>query len=330
VPVKANIPALCASCHAKVTLMRQYDLPTDQYAKYQESIHGMRLVEGDDNVAACFDCHGGHQILKANDPASTVYPSNVPNMCARCHADEALMAPYDIPTNQFDLYEQSVHGHALFDDHDLRAPTCATCHGTHGAAPPGFDEVANVCGSCHSATQDYYLESIHATDESGPKCVTCHGRYDVGKPSEALYLGAEPRHCGECHTPESEAGQVVQTLYDSITTAAQAYDQAELSIQNARSVGMLVSPLEGRLREANTDLVTARAAQHTLDMEVVSKRADEARATAEEVQTDAEAAIAANIFRRRAMVIAVAVIALTIVALYMLKRELDHQLEAGS
>jgi hypothetical protein len=330
VPVKANIPALCASCHAKVTLMRQYDLPTDQYAKYQESIHGMRLVEGDDNVAACFDCHGGHQILKANDPASTVYPSNVPNMCARCHADEALMAPYDIPTNQFDLYEQSVHGHALFDDHDLRAPTCATCHGTHGAAPPGFDEVANVCGSCHSATQDYYLQSIHATDESGPKCVTCHGRYDVGKPSEALYLGAEPRHCGECHTPESEAGQVVQTLYDSITTAAQAYDQAELAIQNARSVGMLVSPLEGRLREANTDLVTARAAQHTLDMEVVSKRADEARATAEEVQTDAEAAIAANIFRRRAMVIAVAVIALTIVALYMLKRELDHQLEAGS
>jgi 3-polyprenyl-4-hydroxybenzoate decarboxylase len=123
---------------------------------------------------------------------------------------------------------------------------------------------------------------------------------------------------------------VVQTLYDSITTAAQAYDQAELAIQNARSVGMLVSPLEGRLREANTDLVTARAAQHTLDMEVVSKRADEARATAEEVQTDAEAAIAANIFRRRAMVIAVAVIALTIVALYMLKRELDHQLEAGS
>jgi len=160
-----------------------------------------------------------------------------------------------------------VHGHALFDKHDLRSPTCATCHGTHGAAPPGFDEVANVCGSCHSATQDYYLQSPHVTnDDTGPKCVTCHGRYDVSKPSEALYLGAEPRHCGECHSSDSKEGKVVQSLYDTISAAATAYGDAELAIQNARSVGMLVSPLEGQLSQANTDLITARAAQHTLNM----------------------------------------------------------------
>jgi hypothetical protein len=238
------------------------------------------------------------------------------------------MAPYDIPTNQFTLYKQSVHGHALLDNHDLRAPNCASCHGTHGAAPPGFDEVANICGSCHSATQDYYLESPHATDdEVGPKCVTCHGRYDVGQPSEAMYLGAEPRHCGECHAPNTEAGLVVQSLYNTISAAAQAYDEAELSIQNARNVGMLVSPLEGQLRQANTDLITARAAQHTLNLEIVSKLTDEARATAEEVQAEAETAIAANLFRRRAMVIAVAIIGLTVVALYMLKRQLDRQFD---
>jgi hypothetical protein len=331
VPAKADIPALCASCHANVVRMRQFDLPTDQYAKYQESIHGIRLAESDDNVATCFDCHGGHQILKANDPASSVYPPNVPNMCANCHADEELMAPYGIPTNQFDLYKQSVHGHALLDNHDLRAPNCATCHGTHGAAPPGFDEVANVCGSCHAATQDYYLESPHvADDDTGPKCVTCHGRYDVSKPSEELYLGAEPRHCGECHAPDTEAGQVVQSLYDSISTAARAFDEAELAIQNARSVGMLVSPLEGQLRQANTDLVTARAAQHTLDLEIVSQRANDARTTAEEVQAEAEAAIAASVFRRQAMVIAVAAIGITIVPLYLIKRELDRQLDDDS
>jgi hypothetical protein len=191
--------------------------------------------------------------------------------------------------------------------------------------------VANVCGSCHSATQDYYLESVHATnDDAGPKCVTCHGRYDVSQPSEALYLGAEPRHCGECHSSDSEAGKVVQSLYETISAAATSYDNAELAIQNARNVGMLVSPLEGRLSQANTDLVTARAAQHTLNIKTVTDRADKARTTAEQVQADAEAAIAANIFRRRAMVIAVAVIALTIVALYFLKRELDRRLDSES
>jgi hypothetical protein len=152
----------------------------------------------------------------------------------------------------------------------------------------------------------------------------------VSKPSEALYLGAEPRHCGECHSSDSKEGKVVQSLYDTISAAATAYDDAELAIQNARSVGMLVSPLEGRLSQANTDLVTARAAQHTLNIETVADRADKARAAAEQVRADAEAAIAANVFRRRAMVIAVAVIGLTIVALYMLKRELDRRLEADS
>jgi hypothetical protein len=311
--------------------MRQYDLPTDQYAKYQESIHGIRLAEGDPNVATCFDCHGGHQILKANDPASSVYPVSVPTMCASCHADETLMAAYNIPTNQFDLYRQSVHGHALLDNQDFRAPNCATCHGTHGAAPPGFEEVANVCGSCHAATQDYYLKSPHANaGEGAPKCVNCHGRYDVGKPDEAHYLGSEPRHCGACHTPDSPPGQVAQSLYDSINAAAGAYQTAEAAVQEAREVGMLVAPLEGRLREASTSLITARAAQHTLDVGMVGEQTDNARAIADEVKTSADDAVAESIFRRQAMVVAVAVIGLTIVALYLLKRELDRRLEADS
>jgi hypothetical protein len=308
--------------------MRQYDLPTDQYAKYQESIHGIRLAEGDNNVATCYDCHGGHMVLKANDPASSVYPANVPLMCADCHADEELMAPYNIPTNQFSLYQDSVHGHALLDEQDFRAPNCATCHGTHGAAPPGFEEVANVCGSCHSATQDHYVTSPHGQgDELAPKCVSCHGRYDVFEPTVELYLGSQERHCGECHSEDSEPGQVAQTLYTNLSSAAEAYEEAEAPIESARQVGMLVSPMEGQLREANTDLISAEAVQHTLAVEAVAEHTDRVVEISEEVTASAEAAIAQSVFRRRAMVIAVAAIALTIVALYMLKRELDKQME---
>jgi hypothetical protein len=329
VPPMTEIPALCASCHSDVNLMRQYDLPTDQYAKYKESVHGIRLAEGDTNVTTCFDCHGGHLVLKANDPASTVYPANVPELCASCHADKELMAPYDIPTNQYDLYRQSVHGHALLDNQDFRAPNCATCHGTHGAAPPGFEEVPNVCGSCHAATQDYYLKSPHASDgeEIGPKCITCHGRHDVGEPSEALYLGPEPTHCGACHAPDTPAGLVAQSLYDNITGAAIAQGEAETAIEAAARLGMLVSPMEAQLREANTDLITARAAQHTLDVDTVTEQTDPARVVAEEVKADAESAVAESIFRRQAMIVAVIAIGLIVVALYLLKRELDRRLE---
>lgn len=87
VPAKADIPALCASCYSNVDQMRQYNLPTDQWAKFRESVHGQRLEEGDTRVATCFDCHGGHRMNPANEPSSTVYPTNIPAMCDRCHSD---------------------------------------------------------------------------------------------------------------------------------------------------------------------------------------------------------------------------------------------------
>lgn len=325
-PAKADIPALCASCHADVNQMRQYDLPTDQYAKYRESTHGVRLAQGDTNVATCYDCHGGHETLKANDPASSVYPTNVPTLCSGCHSDETLMAPYHIPTNQYELYRQSVHGEALIDKQDFRSPTCATCHGTHGAAPPGFEEVANVCGSCHSATQDHYLQSAHAKVDGGPKCVTCHGRYDVGKPSEGMYLGTEPRHCGSCHPEDSPTGFKVTQTYDFIDGAAKAYEEADASVKAASDLGMLVAPQEALLREANTQLVTARASQHDLNVDQVFELTTKATVAATAAKAGAEAAIHETVFRRQAMVVAIAAIALTILALYLLKRQLDRRL----
>jgi len=329
-PAKSAVPALCASCHADVARMRQYNLPTDQYAQYKESVHGMRLAQGDLNVATCFDCHGGHQVLKPNDPASTVYPANVPGLCASCHANQTLMAAYNIPTDQLDLYRQSVHGRALLDNQDFRAPTCATCHGTHGAAPPGLNEVANVCGTCHTSAQDDYLQSPHAKAGAGaPQCVACHGRHDVSQPSEALYQGSEPRHCGACHAPGSAPAQVASSLYDAITSAAQAYDQAEAAVQSVRLVGMLVSPMEGQLREANTDLITARGDQHTLNAATVQGKTDASRKITSQVQVDAGAAVSESVFRRQAMLVAVVVIGVVVVTLYLLKRELDRRLDAG-
>jgi hypothetical protein len=328
VPDKSAIPALCASCHADVESMRQYNLPTDQYAKYNESVHGKLLAEGDTNVSTCYDCHGGHKVLRPNDPASTVYPANVPALCAGCHSDKELMAPYHIPTDQYDLYKGSVHGQALLDEQNFRAPTCATCHGTHGATPPGVTEVANVCGNCHGATQDYFLKSAHAKGgDAAPKCVTCHGHHDVHQPNDALLTGTDPRHCDACHSPDSAEGKVAQTLYDAFDSTTKAYTDAENSIKSAQQLGMLVTQQESQLQQANTGIITARAAQHTLDTNAVLKSLDDARKSADSAKAGALDAIAQSVLRRRAMVIAVVVIALVVVALYLLKRQLDRRLK---
>jgi hypothetical protein len=329
VPAKTVIPEICGACHSDVDRMRQYDLPTDQFAKYQESVHGRLLREkGDLNVATCADCHGSHAIKETNDPGADVYPTNVPALCARCHANAELMRPYGIPTNQYALYKDSVHGEALLQRQDLRAPSCATCHGTHGAAPPGFAEVANVCGGCHTATQDYYLQSTHAKlGDAGPKCVTCHGRYDVMKPDETLFVGPQDRHCGSCHSTGTTIAAQVSAIQAALVDAALAYNQAEESMNRAASQGMIVAAEESKLAQANTSLITARAAQHTTQLPTVTKLTDQAKADSQAARESAEKKIAEGLFRRQAMVVVIAGIALTIGALFNVKRELDRQLE---
>ena len=158
-----QIPQLCGSCHSNPAYMRQYDpsLRTDQLAQYHTSIHGKRLAAGDTKVAVCTDCHSVHDIRPPGDPRSTVYPANVAKTCSRCHSDASYMKPYGIPTNQYSQYITSVHYHGPGGSGDLSAPTCTTCHGDHGAVPPGVDKVQNVCATCHVFQAQMYEKSTH-------------------------------------------------------------------------------------------------------------------------------------------------------------------------
>jgi hypothetical protein len=328
---KDSIPGLCGSCHSRVDLMRQFDLPTDQLDQYWQSQHGQALLQGDPNVATCFDCHDGHHVLKVSDPASQVYPNNEPAMCAGCHADQALMAPYNIPTDQYELYQKSVHGVALLQKQDLRAPTCSTCHGKHGAAPPGFQQVPNVCGQCHSVTEDYYLQGAHRsgmTGEAAPRCVTCHGRHDVEPATRDLFLGTEDRHCGSCHQPGSEIVGQVDAIYQALKEADDAYANAEETITLATQDRLIMAEQEELLHKANTPLIESRALQHTVDLEQIKAKAAESSEISLQAQASAEAALKEIDTRRLGMIVALAVILVTIVALVLIKRELDRDLEA--
>jgi hypothetical protein len=135
-PNRKDIPRLCGTCHADPNRTKAFGLPSDQYAQYQTSGHGMRLAQGDTRTAVCTDCHGTHRILPRREPTSPIARRNIPATCGRCHSDQALMAEYKLPADQVDKFRHSVHGVALFDEDHPDAPTCATCHGAHGAIAP--------------------------------------------------------------------------------------------------------------------------------------------------------------------------------------------------
>jgi hypothetical protein len=272
---RKQIPQLCGSCHSDPAYMRQYNpsLRTDQLAQYHTSIHGQRLAAGDTKVAVCTDCHSVHNLRAPNDPQSTVYPVNVAKTCSRCHADANYMKGYQIPTDQFAKYNTSVHHEAMMARGDLSAPTCSTCHGNHGAAPPGVDKVQNVCSTCHVFQAQMYEKSSHKTvfdAASLPGCVVCHENHGIQHPTDAK-LGNQPgATCMQCHTPGDVCDQARAEMLGELTQLDSAIKTADQSLSVAEAAGMEVSEARLGQNEAKDSLTKARVAIHSLKKDVLA------------------------------------------------------------
>ncbi|HSP07074.1 MAG TPA: cytochrome c3 family protein, partial [Acidobacteriota bacterium] len=128
-----NVPATCSKCHSDAAYMKGYGIPTDQFAKYKDSVHGNALLGKQDvSAPACNDCHGNHG-------AAPPGLQSVSHVCGECHA---LNAEY---------FEKSPHA-AAFKDNGIAQ--CEACHGNHGVKTPDDEMIHvgknSVCESCHS------------------------------------------------------------------------------------------------------------------------------------------------------------------------------------
>ena len=357
-PDRLGTVGMCGSCHANNERMKPTGLPTDQYAKYWTSVHGQRLLTSNDTrVAICSDCHGVHDIKKVSDPASKVFTTNIPELCSSCHADPKRMEPYGIPTDQFEIYSKSVHGVALLENKDTRAPSCASCHGSHDAQPPTSSTVVEVCGKCHTATQELYQQSRHSElQAAAPKCWTCHGTHDVSQPSSDIFFHPETpnytcntchdlqthtlrlelsrfadkadRRCDTCHHPDSQIYSQIQGISTAVTGAEKAYEEAAARIEQAAQLGMITAEAEVALIGAKTSLIQAQAAVHTTKLKTIAELSGDAKSKSEDAQKLAAAKVDESIFRREAMIIVLGLIMLSVLFLYLTKLRLDHELEA--
>lgn len=329
-PAPGDIPGFCAHCHADVAYMRGYDpaLPTDQVALYATSVHGRRLAEGDTKVATCISCHGVHGILPPSNAASPVHPTNVARTCARCHADKAYMAGYEIRTDQFAQYQKSVHAELLFARYDLSAPTCNDCHGNHGAYPTGVSSVAGVCGQCHAINRDLFLTSPHkaAFDRLGlPECVTCHGNHAIQRASDAL-LGVGPvAVCITCHAEGSAGHRAAAVMERAVVGLAGEIDRARDQLEAAAQAGMEMSDARFRLPAAHEALVQSRNLTHAFSPEKLLEETRKGTQAAADVQA-ASAAAFEELQRRRRMVVAPLSVFFVVLALLYLKlRDIERE-----
>lgn len=178
---------------------------------------------------SCVNCHGGDP--SSDDMETAMNPKHgfigrmprtrIPEMCARCHSDAALIHQFKPQqrVDQLAQYKTSVHGKRLATG-DLRVATCIDCHGVHdirevkdALSPVHPLRLPSTCSRCHAdpahmkgygiPTDQFerYRQSVHwdalsqRGDLSAPNCATCHGNHSAVPPG----VGNVANICGTCH-----------------------------------------------------------------------------------------------------------------------------------
>jgi predicted CXXCH cytochrome family protein len=332
-----NVVKTCTKCHADAAFMRSYNpsLPVDQLDKYRTSVHGMRNAKGDFKTAECASCHGSHDIRSAKDVKSSVYAVNLPHTCSKCHSDSDYMKGYKIPTDQFEKYSKSVHGIALLQKHDVAAPACNSCHGNHGAAPPGVESISKVCGTCHALNADLFSSSPHkkAYDERKlPECETCHSNHGIIAATNQL-LGVQPEAiCSKCHSESQNTkgyavAKTMRALIDSLESSSRS---AGSLVDDAEQNGMEISEAKFRLRDARQARLQSRTMVHSFNEQKFRETVDKGLLVAQDVKNEARVAIGEYSFRRVGLGVATFIITILAISLYIFIRRLERKQQAGS
>ena len=328
-PSPREIPGLCGKCHSDAALMKQFNpsLRVDQLAEYRSSGHGKKLAEGDTTVAQCVSCHGAHGILSVKDSRSPVSTTKIAQTCNHCHGDAALMASHKLPSDIYAKYSKSVHAIAR-EKGDISAPTCNSCHGNHGAAPPEVGSVANVCGTCHAVFADKFKLSPHweaFRSMDLPGCVTCHENHEIVPPTEAFLSIEESGKCGSCHEKGSAGANAAAQMRAELTRLSEETRAARAIVRTAAEAGMEVSRAAFDLGKADEALVQARTDVHLFRTAAVEKTAADGLVIARAARSKGVKALKERDFRRRGLFLSLGLIVLAVAALVFKIRDIDRR-----
>jgi hypothetical protein len=230
-----QVSKTCGSCHSDAKKMagRQFQgrpIGHNQYAEWEQSVHGKALLEkGDLSAPTCIRCHGHHGALPPG-------VDSVANACGACHTKNAKLFTDTRMKHQFE--EVGLPGCATcHDNHLIRQPTdemlgmgekakCADCHahGKYGATLAGAQAARSLRAQLDELdelvkeAQDKVAEADRLGMEvSGP-------RFDLRKAESARVNARTLIHT---FNPES----VQQSLADGKQTALEVTTRAEAALQ---------------------------------------------------------------------------------------------------
>jgi len=135
----------CTECHAN--------------EEYVASGHAESVLKGNQDSAACSDCHGLHDTRVYHTSLET-YPGEAREFytqkCKKCHADKAIMGRFGLSADMVKYYEATYHGKVEEIGYPTRVAGCADCHTSHNILPKADtrssihpNNLITNCGRCH-------------------------------------------------------------------------------------------------------------------------------------------------------------------------------------
>jgi len=114
---RLSSPQMCAECHTDPAVMGKYGISTDVLDTYVADFHGTTVTifqhqnpEAETNKPVCYDCHGVHDIKRADDPdKGLLVKENLLATCQKCHPD----AQENFPTSWLSHYIPSPENYPL-------------------------------------------------------------------------------------------------------------------------------------------------------------------------------------------------------------------------
>jgi hypothetical protein len=193
------------------------------------------------------------------------------------------MNRYGVSTKPVGDYLNSVHNAALQSDHTTTAPTCADCHGSHGAVPPKVDEIQVVCGRCHKVAAQQVAASPHAAAAREGRmkpCVDCHGDHAIVDAGPDMLLTS----CAPCHANQPEVAELARRLHDDLAGAWETYEEVKRVIEGETGESLPYQKIEIFLDESHTALVQAAALQHSMQPRDVERQTAEVQRVADNLE----------------------------------------------
>ena len=238
-------------------------------------------------------------------------------MCALCHFEQGDEFVEGIHYQRGMLLCNDCHGGDPFEARVDRAKAAET--GFIGK--PRREDIAAICGRCHSGPARFFAEGPHSDwqNADNPTCISCHHNHRV--------LGATlvlmDESCARCHAAESEPASRGAAIRRRLEGSAAQLARVAGDLDSLRYIDAKLDRVVPMLEAARSTLREADPRTHALSRELIEETLEAAGGELAAVEERLDESVRKRRRRRWAVLGVWLFVAVNVIFLWAKRRQLD-------